>query len=194
AVQRFDPDRGCRLTTYAMHWIRQAISHAVEQNDRMIHVPAQAAQELRRLVRLREEGARIEGRTPTEQELAEETGIPAARVENLLRTVEDAVSLDALIGPDHENPLTELTEDPAAVCPEQDAVLGLYRQQIRRLLGLLRPRERQVLESRYGFNGAEPVSLDEVGRQLRISRERVRQLEARAIRKLRYALRAAHWD
>jgi RNA polymerase primary sigma factor len=108
--------------------------------------------------------------------------------------VDEPVSLDTLVGPDQESSLTEMLEDPNAVCPERDAVSGLYHEQVRQLLGTLHPRERSVLEQRYGFNGHDPGTLDDVGRRLRLSRERVRQLEATAIRKLRYALRAARWE
>ncbi len=194
AMERWDADRGCRLSTYAVHWIRQAIARAVEQNDRLIHVPLQASVDLRRLLRLRDELERSLGRTPTEEQLAEATGLSEDRVRQLLATAEDAISLEAAVGCDEDTSLMELAEDPDAINPEQDALLGEYRSQLRQLVGTLRPRERQVVVERFGFDGRHPQTLEEISRQLQVSRERVRQIEARAIQKLRHALKAQQWD
>ena len=193
AIERFDAGKGCRLSTYAMHWIRQAIARAVEQNDRLIHVPMHANSEVRRLLKLREDFQREGGRMPTDIELAAMTGLSEDRVSDLLRSVQDALSLEAMVGTENDASLLELAEDPAATNPEQDALRGAYRQQVRCLVDNLRPRERRVLEERFGFDGRNPRTLDELSRQLQISRERVRQIEAQAIRKLRHALHNADW-
>jgi RNA polymerase primary sigma factor len=194
AIERFDTSRGCRLSTYALHWIRQAIARAAEQKDRLIHVPVQATAELRRLQKLREDFARMEGREPREEELAEATGIPEERVRRLLGTVQDPVSLEAMIGTEQDSPLLEMAEDPDAVNPEEGALWQACQQDVRRMLAALRPRERQVVQERFGLDGRSPQTLDEISRQMRISREGIRQIEARAIRKLRHALRESHWD
>lgn len=194
AMERWDADRGCRLSTYAVHWIRQAIARAVEQNDRLIHVPLQASVDMRRLLRLREDMERTLGRLPSDEELADATGLTEDRVRQLLGSAEDAISLEALVGSGEDTSLMELAEDPDAINPEEDALLGEYRTNLRQLVNTLRPRERQVVEERFGFDGRHPQTLEEISRQLHVSRERVRQIEARAIQKLRHALKAQQWD
>jgi RNA polymerase primary sigma factor len=194
AIERFDATRGCRLCTYAVYWVRQAIARAVEQNDRLIHVPMQASADLRRLVKLRDAHRRTLGREPTETELAEASGLTEDRIGQLLSMVPDTVSLEAMVGSDQDTSLLDLAEDDSALNPEKGAVDVEYHHHLRQLLLSLQPRERQVLEERFGFGGGHPQTLDELSRKLRISRERVRQIEAHAIRKLRYALRAGQWE
>ena len=194
AIERFDESHGCRLSTYAMHWIRQSITRAVEQNDRLIHFPLQVTAELRRLLKLRDEMHRELGRMPTHSEIAQTSGVTEERVAHLLGSVLDAVSLEAMVGADGDSPLMDLAEDPSALDPEHDALSGVFRQQLRHLLGTLRPRERQVLEERFGFHDGQTRTLEDLSRRMRISRERVRQIEAAAMRKLRRALSAGNWD
>jgi len=194
AIERFDERHGCRLSTYAMHWIRQSIARAVEQNDRLIHVPMHASAEQRRLLKLREEHQRDRGYPPSDAELAEVTGIREERVAQLLGTVQDTLSLEALTGTEGDSSLLEMTVDRTAPDPEEDALLKADRQRLRSLVATLRERERQVLEARFGFNGGEPRTLEDLSRQLGVSRERVRQIETGAIRKLRLALRNSGWD
>lgn len=188
AVRRFDPGRGCRLSTYALHWIRQSIARAAEQRDRLIHVPAQATSDLRRLRKAREELQRELFRDPSEAELAAETGLPEDRVRRLQGSTQDPLSLEALIGLENDAPLLELAEDHCAENPEQSVLVGLYQKELLSLVALLRPRERCVVEERYGLGGGSPRTLDELSRHLQLSREGIRQIEARAIRKLRRAL------
>ena len=194
AIERFDAERGCRLSTYAMHWIRQAIARAVEQNDRLIHVPMHTNAEVRRLMKIREEHHGTFGRPLSDCELAEATGLEEEKVAQLLATTQDAVSLEAMVGPENDGALLDVAKDTGARDPEEDALSGVYRQHLRTLLQDLRPRERQVLEERYGFHGRNPRTLEELSRLMRVSRERVRQIEVQAIRKLRRALSATHWD
>jgi len=193
AIERFDTTRGFRLSTYAMHWVRQSIARAVEQNDRLIHVPMHATSDVRRLVKARDEKVSASGRQPSECELADLTGLGEERVADLLRSAGEVLSLEVSIGTESDANLLELAEDPNAVNPEQDALRGAYRQQVRMLVDSLRPRERAVLESRYGLDGRNPSTLDDLSREMCISRERVRQIEAQAMRKLRHALRSVEW-
>jgi RNA polymerase primary sigma factor len=193
AVERFDETRGCRLSTYALHWIRQSIARAAEQNDRLIHMPAQAKSELRQLRKLVDQ-QRAVGREPSEAELAAASGLSEERVQQLLGSVQEPVSLEASVGTEQDCLLLELAEDPDAVNPEHDAVKDAYREQVRELVSCLRPRERWVVEERFGLAGGSPRTLDELSQRLRISREGVRQIEVRAIRKLRHALRCSQWD
>jgi RNA polymerase primary sigma factor len=194
AIERFDASRGCRLNTYAMHWIRQAIARAAEQNDRMIHVPAQTAAEIRRLHRLHEEMTVELGREPTEVEVARASGVPEERVAQLFGTVQDPLSLEAMIGTEQDANLLEMAEDPNAVNPIDDVMGDAIRTDVRRVMEVLRDKERAVILNRYGLEGHQASTLDEISARLRISREGVRQIEARAIRKLRHALRSAQWE
>jgi len=194
AIERFDGARGCRLSTYAVHWIRQNIARAVEQNDRLIRVPVQASVQIRQIQRLREDLLRSLNREPTEAEMAQASGLTEERISYLLHSAQDAISLETLVGEEEELSLVDMAEDPEAVNPEEDLVSAAYRQQLRVLVEGLCPRERQVLEERYGFGGRTPRSLQEVSAILRISREGVRQIELRAMRKLRQSLRQMQWD
>ena len=194
AIQRFDAGRRCRLSTYAVHWIRQAIARAVEQNDRLIHVPMHTHAEVRRVSGIREDLSQVLGRSPTDVEIADATDLSEERVTQLLGLTQDAVSLECAVGSEQDGCLLDLTEDPDVPDPEENVLSGLYRQEVRRMLDHLRPRERQILEERYGFGGKTPQTLDELSRSLRISRERVRQIETAAIRKLRRALTLAQMD
>lgn len=191
AVQRFDESRGYRLSTYAVFWIRQSIQRAVEQHDRMIRIPAQVAADIRQLAQAREDQRWQLGRSPSEQELAEATGIRPERVAELMRTVEDVVSLEAMLGQDQETNLLEMASDPSAPDPETLVLRGATGDHLARALGRLRPRERQVVEERFGLAGDNPMTLDQVSKRMHISRERVRQIERVAIQKLRYALEPA---
>jgi RNA polymerase primary sigma factor len=192
-IERFEPAHGCRLSTYALHWVRQAIARAAGRTDRLIHVPAQTTAEIRRLTRIRDERRQALGREPTDWELAETSGMDEERVRRLLGMNPETVSYEILVGAEQDASLLELAEDPNAVDPEQDVLREDAHEQVRRLVARLSPRERQVLEERFGLNGRTPCTLEELSRAMRLTREGVRQIEARAIRKLRHALRSAQW-
>jgi RNA polymerase primary sigma factor len=193
AIRRFDPHRGCRLSTYALHWVRQAIARAAEYNDRLIHLPAEPAAELRRLRALRDDLRRELRREPSDHELADVSGVPEERVQSLLGLVQDPVSLETLVGDDSDASLSDFAPDPDSIDPEDNVVLEACRREIQRLVSRLGPRERQVVEERFGLGGKQARTLDELSRQMRISREGVRQIEVRAIRKLRRALDGREW-
>jgi RNA polymerase primary sigma factor len=193
AIRRFDPSHGSRLSTYAVHWIRQAIRRVVEYNDRMIHVPAHRVDALRRLRALRE-GMRQElGREPTEGELADAEGTSPEEVRQLLELVQEPVSLSALVDFEGETSLGELAADPASVDPARSALAAADQREVRRLLNQLGQREREVLEARFGLGRGPEMSLEQLGRLLGLSREGVRQIEVRAIRKLRRVLEGRDW-
>lgn len=185
AVERFDETRGNRLATYASFWIRQAMTRAVEQNDRMIHLPLQVTADLRRVSRLVEDRHQRLGRVPTDGELAEASSLDADRIAHVRAAAEDVASLERLTGADSDTPLLDLTEDPAAESPEERVLRAAEREALTRLVQMLPARERDVLRWRYGLEGAGPETLDEISRRMRVSRERVRQLEVRAISRLR---------
>ncbi len=193
AIERFDSTHGCRLSTYASHWIRQAITRAVEQNDRLIRLPVHASSELRQLELTRTELRQQLQRDPDVDELADASALSSERVRQLLGATEP-VSLESLVGEDQDMQLGEIAADENAVDPEQGTLAGAGAEELRRMLTLLEARERRVIEMRYGLTGQPAMSLQDMSARMGISREGVRQIEVRALARLRRALRAAHWD
>lgn len=191
AVDRFDLSRGCRLSTYATHWIRQAISRSIEQNDRLIRLPVHAGAELRKVHRAAKTLQQRQEREPSVDDLAQATDLSPERVRHLLDSNLEPVSLETLVGTDSDIPLSDFTCDERVSDPADDTVNHESRAELRRLLDLLRPRERSVLIARYGLDGSKPSSLRDLSERVGMSREGVRQVEARALRKLRRAYRAA---
>src|SRR5207302_1611484 len=146
-----DPDRGFRLMTYALHWVRRALARAATQDRSLIRRPTAEPEDLRRLIALRDGSIQWLGRFPTCEELAEASGLTEEQVVALLDAEPEIVSLDARVGPDGESTLMELLQDPQAVDPEQDALQRLGIERIRGLLERLPDRERRVVEERFGF-------------------------------------------
>jgi len=190
AVSRFDVERGCRLSTYATHWIRQAISRAIEQNDRLIRLPVHAGAELRRVKRAAKQLQQRHEREPSVQDLAQACDLSAERVRHLLDSNAEPLSLETLVGAEADMPLADLTRDVRAADPQADAVNDEGRAELEKLMEMLRPRERLILIARYGLDGSKPASLRDLSEQVGMSREGVRQVEARALRKLRRVYRA----
>jgi RNA polymerase primary sigma factor len=184
AVEKFDYRMGFKLSTYATWWIRQAITRALADQGRTIRLPVHVAEQVRRVMRSRRVLAQKLNREPTTAELAQESGFPEQRVRDLLDLVEDTVSLETPVG-DGESLYGDLIEDTKTERPETTTSEKLRRVELARALARLNPRMRHVLELRFGLAGAEPKTLEEVGEGLGITRERVRQLESRALRELR---------
>jgi len=187
AVSRYDPERGFRFSTYATHWIRQAIGRAIDTHSRLVRLPAHVSATLPRLERVRSLMARRLGRSPTAVELGAETGLTSDRIEELYQSVQEPVSLDTLLGESEETSLADLLLDSSALDPEEEAVQAGSAKSFESILDILGQRERSVIERRYGFEDGRVYSLGEVGEQLKMSREGVRQIEVRALRKLRHA-------
>lgn len=188
AIERFDPQIGCRLSTYALHWIRQSIARAVERKDRIIHIPARATSEMRALERARQQWQARHCREATSHDLADETGLTEERIERLLLALQETVSLEQVLGGDIESGLPEMAADSSLHDPAEKLINDWRLNELWSGMEQLRPRELSILCARFGLDGAPPRTLDELGRTYGLSREGVRQVEVRALRKLRQAL------
>jgi RNA polymerase primary sigma factor len=186
AVEKFDYRLGFKLSTYATWWIRQAITRALADQGRTIRLPVHVADQVRRLLRARRQLAQKYNREPTLAELARETQQSEERVRELLELVENPVSLETPVG-DGESLYGDLIEDVHALAPHEQSAEQARGRELAGALEQLNPRMRRVLSLRFGLDGESPQTLEEVGTQLGITRERVRQLETRALRELRQA-------
>jgi RNA polymerase primary sigma factor len=184
AVEKFDYKMGFKLSTYATWWIRQAVTRALADQGRTIRLPVHVADQVRRLMRARRQLAQKLNREPTQAELAKESGFPEKRVQELLDLVEDPVSLETPVG-DGESMYADLIEDVNSDRPDEETSHKLRGKELAEALLRLNPRMQRVLALRFGLEGQPPQTLEEVGAGLGITRERVRQLESRALRELR---------
>jgi RNA polymerase primary sigma factor len=184
AVEKFDYKMGFKLSTYATWWIRQAITRALADQGRTIRLPVHVAEQVRRTMRARRVLTQKLNRDPTIEEIATEAGFTPERVQELFDLVEDPVSLETPVG-DGESLYGDMLEDTNSEQPDDMTALRLRRRELAVALSQLNPRMRHVLALRFGLDGEKPQTLEEVGAGLGITRERVRQLEARALRELR---------
>ena len=184
AVEKFDYKMGFKLSTYATWWIRQAVTRALAEQGRTIRLPVHVAEQVRRVTRSRRLLAQKLNREPKLEEIAEESGFTVQRVQDLLELVEDSLSLETPVG-DGESLYGDLIQDTKSAEPDVETAERLRAQELAEALEVLNPRMRLVLVQRFGLGGATPQTLEEVGAGLGITRERVRQLESRALRELR---------